>query len=121
MGGLKPLRHFRGLSQWGGGAVPPRTIFQATFQPQADRDTFAALEWPFHLIFTPLDGTHMLFDLNRDPASKTDIFAIRSRDLDIQRLQRSLEASAREILKNRPESRLDDRTREMLKALGYIK
>jgi arylsulfatase A-like enzyme len=121
MSGLKPLRHFQGrnLLKSPSSARPP--LFQATYRPQADKDTFAALRFPLHLITTPTDGRYMLFDLSRDPASQQDLYGERGSEQEIMELKQNLEETARVILRNKPETKVDDKTREMLKALGYIK
>ncbi len=120
LSGMSPLRHFQGRSALRKN-MSPRRIFQATYRTQADRDTFAFLEPPLHLIFTPQEQRVQLFDLARDPQGKIDVMPERSEDPAIRALQLELERAARDILKNKPESKVDDKTREMLKALGYIK
>lgn len=121
MSGLKALRHFQGRDLLQDPAAPRPPLFQATYRPQADRDTFAALHFPLHLIYTPQDSRFQLFDMSRDGAEKKDLYRERGREPAVQDLRQNLEQTARDILKNKPESRVDDKTREMLKALGYIK
>jgi arylsulfatase A-like enzyme len=121
MSGLKPLRHFQGKNLLQDPSAPRPPLFQATYRPQADKDTFAVMQFPLHIIFTPLDKRFQLYDLSLDPMEMNDRFAERSREQTVQDLRRSLEQTARDILRNKPESRVDDKTREMLKALGYIK
>ncbi len=120
LSGMSPPRHFQGRSMLRRDATS-RRIFQATYRPQADRDTFAFLEPPLRLIFTPQEQRVQLFDLARDPEGKIDILMERSADPALRDLRQDLEQEARAILKNKPESKVDDKTREMLKALGYIK
>jgi membrane-anchored protein YejM (alkaline phosphatase superfamily) len=120
LSGMNPLRHFQGRNVMEADA-PRGRIFQATYRPQADRDTFAFLKPPLHLIFTPQEQRLQLFDLARDPEAKNDILPERSADPAIRELRLELERAARDIMKNKPEFKVDDNTREMLRALGYIK
>lgn len=100
---------------------PTQSIFQATYSPEAVVDRFAALEYPWHLIYIPAQRHFDLFNLELDPQERKNLFAEykdrpewRGRILELQR-------QAAVILKNKLPFHIDERTREMLKSLGYIK
>jgi hypothetical protein len=74
-----------------------------------------------HLLFSPEDQTYELFDLESDPAEMTNIYPEKSEDESVRQLRLRLEAATREIIMNRPAYKVDDKTKKMLRALGYIK
>lgn len=74
-----------------------------------------------HLLFSLEDQTYELFDLESDPAEMTNIYPEKSGDESVRQLRLRLEAATREIIMNRPAYKVDDKTKKMLRALGYIK
>jgi len=79
-------------------------IFQETYKPQAIRNKFALLHYPFHLIFTPVSGKYELYDLENDPLERNNVYD--------EKIEEDQIASMKRIL---------DDTERMLKSLGYIK
>jgi hypothetical protein len=51
----------------------------------------------------------------------TNIYPEKSEDESVRQLRLRLEAATREIIMNRPAYKVDDKTKKMLRALGYIK
>jgi len=121
LSGLKPVRHFVGINIWSKDLSSSRGLEQATFQPEAVRSRFSIRQYPWHLIFTPADKQFELFELSSDPKEKINVFEKFQHTPEIKKLQRRLEISARDSLINRQTSQLDEKTEEMLKALGYIR
>lgn len=121
LSGLNPPRHFTGINIWNKDLSSSREIEQATFQPEARSNRFSIRWYPWHLIFTPAENQFELFDLNSDPEEKVNVFSEFQHRADVKEIQRRLEMSARDILKNRQTVKIDQKTEEMLKALGYIR
>jgi arylsulfatase len=111
-----------GVSLWPllrerGGELAPRALWaESTLYgpPQA-----AIVRWPHKLVIG--DGSARLFDLERDPAEQRDLASAqpeRAAALEAElraRLERARQAQA-----PREPARLDDGTRERLRALGYL-
>lgn len=112
---------YLGRSLLGMDGSSPRALHQATFRPESDRDRFGLLAPPFHMILTPAEDRIELFDLDQDPQELTNIYSLRSGEPAVRELRRRLENGVRRILKSRPDYKPDSRTREMLRALGYIR
>jgi len=96
-------------------------VFTETYLPEAIQDRFAAFSFPWHLIFTPELQRFELYDLNKDPEEKHDVFSINRDRPEIIKLTREIQNKSREILKNKKEVKLDKNSEEMLRSLGYIK
>jgi len=96
-------------------------IFEETYAPEAKKDRFAILHLPWHLIFTPDEGRYELFNLKKDAQEKKNIFKKNNLSPSLKRLKRQLDSYVRQILKSKKEVKIDKRTEEMLRALGYIK
>lgn len=96
-------------------------FFEETFRPEAVRDRFGLLDFPWHLILSPEERKFELFNLERDPLEKVDVFAAEGAGPQPGKLRPRLEEFAREVLGSKEEIRVDDKTKEMLRALGYIK
>jgi len=96
-------------------------IFEETYTPEAIYDRFAALNFPWHLIFTPSEQHYELFNLQTDADEKINIYQ-KMKNLDeIKRLQSTLKQHALDILNQKKEIKIDKKNLEMLKSLGYIK
>jgi len=98
-----------------------RFLFQETYRPEASREKFAVLRFPWHLILTPETRTYELFDLRTDPEEQENLFREDELPPEVRELKTALDAEAIQILKNKIEVQTDKGSEEMLKALGYIK
>ena len=97
------------------------TIFQETYKPEAVKEKFALLEYPWHLIFTPEDQSYELYDLENDFYEKSDIYSQVVSSGNISDLKKKLDEFSRNILRSKEEVKIGKDVEEMLKALGYIK
>ena len=97
------------------------TIFEETYQPEAYTDKFAFLKFPWHLILTPKERKYELYDLSEDPDERKNIYQDIHLPPEVLNLKKNLDSLAISILKGKKDIKIDDRTKEMLKALGYIK
>lgn len=121
--GLKPLPHFRGRNLLRLKKAQPLEIFEETYRPEAmEGDKFGLLSYPWHLILTPQDSRYEIFNLSRDP-KEADALSSGSTPLpgEVVRLKQKLEAFARNVLKTKEEIKIDKKTEEMLRGLGYVK
>jgi len=75
----------------------------------------------FSIFFTPDENRYELFNLKKDPKEKINIFKKNSLSPSIKRLKKQLDSYVRQILKGKKEVKIDKKTEEMLRALGYIK
>lgn len=121
LAGLSSPEGFTGHDLFAAKHPRSREIFQATYRPEANRDRFGFLSYPLHMIFTPADNSYELYDLSHDPLEKTNVFADRLHEAATKEMKRQMEEAARNILKKRIVPKIDKSTKEMLKALGYIK
>jgi arylsulfatase A-like enzyme len=96
-------------------------LFTETYTPEAIHDRFAGLQYPWHLIFTPAKKNFELYNLEIDPQEKVDVFTENKDDRAVVDLTKHVYDTAMEILKTKRDIPLDDKSLEMLKALGYIK
>lgn len=96
-------------------------IYEETFRPQADQDKFAVLKYPWHLILTAEDQKFELYNLINDPYENENIYDEKNLPQEAAFLKNELVKQAREILMNKVEIKIDDKDKEMLRALGYIK
>jgi membrane-anchored protein YejM (alkaline phosphatase superfamily) len=119
--GLKPLAHFQGrdLVHLQKGEDP--VIFEETFKPEAYADRFGLLSLPWHLIFTPQKNEYQLFNLEKDRLEESSLYDGGSWPSNLLPLKQKLDAFARDVLSGKEEIQIDDRTKEMLRALGYIR
>jgi arylsulfatase A-like enzyme len=99
----------------------PTELFFETYEPEADFNRFAILSFPDHLIFTLKTNAYELYNISKDPTEKTNLFPDRENDPKITLLREKLNDYARRALSNRSVQEKDEKTVEMLKALGYIK
>ena len=96
-------------------------IFEETFKPEAVRERFAILQYPWHLIIVPEIQEYELYHLGEDPEEQNNIFQDRGQLKEVIDLKKRLDEFARDILNSKEEVKIDKETEEMLKALGYIK
>jgi membrane-anchored protein YejM (alkaline phosphatase superfamily) len=119
--GFKPLRGLTGrdlLSLPPGATIP---IFAETYRPESDRNRFALIEAPWHMILDPETGRHRMYNMAADPAESANLWNTPDLPPDVARsFEKRLNDFAREILANKKEKTIDSRTEEMLKSLGYI-
>ncbi|MCK4931776.1 MAG: sulfatase [Candidatus Aminicenantes bacterium] len=99
----------------------PTELFFETYEPEADFNRFAILSFPDHLIFTLKTNAYELYDISSDPKETTDLYPDQENDPRINRLREKLNDYTRRALSNRSIQEKDEKTVEMLKALGYIK
>jgi len=116
-----PLMMGRNLMKDQKSADTPAELFFETYEPEADFNRFGILSFPDHLIFTLKTNTYELFDISNDPMEKTDLYQDRKNDPRINPLRQKLNDYTRRALSNRSIQKKDEKTVEMLKALGYIK
>jgi len=120
--GFKPLPHFLGRDLLRSPIRQSGVIFQETYRPESTRDRFGLLSHPWHLIFTPEEKRFEIFNLAADPQEKLDLYkAAGEFPAATLPLKLEIEDAARKALGARPQVQVDDKTREMLKALGYIR
>ncbi len=121
MMGLNPFSSFQGrdLSQLK--TDEKATLFEETYKPESVRDRFGIISFPWHLIFTPEDNKLEVFNLKKDPQEMTDISSGQEVSEDLLPLKLKLEAYSREALSGKGEIKIDEKTKEMLRALGYIR
>ncbi len=115
------LPHFKGKSINSSRKEENHFIFQETYKPQAIRNKFALLDYPFHLIFTPDSGKYELYDLADDPWERKNVYDEKSGEDRINRMKRTLDETVREVIRDKIEIQIDSDTERMLKTLGYIK
>jgi len=96
-------------------------IFEETFKPEAVRERFAILQYPWHLIIVPEIQKYELYNLADDPEEQNNIFQDRGQLKEVIDLKKRLDEFARDVLNSKEEVKIDKETEEMLKALGYIK
>ena len=97
------------------------TLFEETYTPEAVREKFALLQYPWHLIFTPEDQDYELYDLENDFEEKTNIYSEVVSSGKISDIKKKLDEFSRNILRSKEEVKIGKDVEEMLKALGYIK
>jgi len=96
-------------------------ILEETYTPEAGRDKFALLKFPWHLIITPEKRQYELFNLRDDPEEKKNIYQKDKLPQEAAALKQKLDSLALEILKGKVEVKIDEKSKEILRALGYIK
>jgi arylsulfatase A-like enzyme len=121
MAGIKPFPHSQGrnLLRLKKGDHP--IIFEETYRPEAYKDRFGLLSPPWHLILTAQNNKYELYNLERDPEEKANLFNGRDWPSEIVPLRQKLEDLARDILSRKQDIHIDDKTKELLRALGYIR
>jgi len=122
MAGIKPLPHFQGrnLLRLKSNARPP-LIFEETYRPEAFKDRFGLLSLPWHLVLTAHNSRYELYNLEKDPGEKANLYDGQNWPSELLPLRQKLEDFARDILSGKQDIQIDDKTKEMLRALGYIR
>jgi arylsulfatase A-like enzyme len=120
MMGFGKLRHFQGANLFDLPGGTQRKIFQQAHRPLADKDKFAVLHYPWHLIFTPADDAYELYDLSRDEYETRNLFQEPLAE-PVRSLKSELVDFARQVLNEKIDPKFDKQSERMLKALGYIK
>lgn len=118
---FKRLPHLRGRSILGLHEKKNDSIFQETYKPQAIRNKFAVLQYPFHLIFTPDSDQYELYDLENDPWERNNLYEEKRKTDQILNMKTILDEKVRRIIRDKIEIQIDKDTERMLKSLGYIK
>jgi len=118
--GLKTLPHFQGRNLLKLRTAQVSPIYQQTWRPEADGDKFGRLDYPWHLILTPLSQKIECFDLRSDPDEKADLSEGSNLPAEVERMKQDLRVYVRKTLKNKGDFRLDKKTMEMLRSLGYL-
>ena len=122
LAGFRRLSHFKGRNLFdlksGAQGLP---LFEATYKPEAIRDKFAILKHPWHLILTPEEKVYELYNLSQDPQEKENVYDEKVLPSGVSEMKKSLDAFARKALAEKSEIKVDDKTKEMLRALGYIR
>ncbi|MDH4273076.1 MAG: sulfatase-like hydrolase/transferase, partial [Candidatus Aminicenantes bacterium] len=121
MAGIKPLPHSQGRNILRPDTAKTPLIFEETYRPEAFKDRFGLLSPPWHLILTPRQERYELYNLEEDPEEKSNLFDGRNWPSELLPLRQKLEGLARDVLGNKQEIQIDDQTKEMLRALGYIR
>jgi arylsulfatase A-like enzyme len=121
LAGIKPLPHFRGRNLLRPAKKGRPIILEETYRPEAYQDRFGLLSPPWHLILTARRNKLELYNLERDPGEKTDLSGGSGWTPELLPLRQKLEDFAREVLSGKQEIQIDDKTKEMLRALGYIR
>ncbi|MBE0461664.1 MAG: sulfatase [Candidatus Aminicenantes bacterium] len=119
--GFKKLQHFQGRDLFTPKKDKNFIVFQETYEPEAAKNKFAGLLFPWHLIFTPSEKKFELYNLYTDPEEKKDIFGINPLTKESRYLFQHVESLSKEILSKKKDIALDKKSLEMLKSLGYIK
>ena len=120
MMGFRELRHFQGVNLFDLPRGTQRKVFQQAHRPLADKDKFALLHYPWHLIFTPADNAYELYDLSRDEYETRNLFQEPLAE-PVRSLKSELDDFARQVLNEKIDPKFDKQSERMLKALGYIK
>jgi arylsulfatase A-like enzyme len=122
LAGIKPFSHFQGRNLLRLQETKSPVILQETYRPEAFKDRFGLLAPPWHLILTVQDGKSELYDIERDPAEKDNLMDSGEAPLEVVPLRQKLEEFARDIMSGKQEPpKIDDKTMELLRALGYIR
>lgn len=95
-------------------------IFRETYRPESTRDRFSGMIYPWHLIFTPSRERYELYNLNDDPTEQNNIFEKRKDHPEIAELKQRVTRLSLKILSQKKDVRLDPKSLEMLRSLGYI-
>jgi arylsulfatase A-like enzyme len=119
--GFKPLPHFRGRDLLRLRREEKTIIFEETYRPEAFEDKFGLLAFPWHLVLTPQKGDYELYDLGTDAQEKKNLVKEGGWPPDLLSFKQKLENFAREVLRGKEQIQIDDKTKEMLRALGYIR
>jgi arylsulfatase A-like enzyme len=121
LAGIKPFPHFQGRNLLRLKNKDRPVIFEETYRPEAFKDRFGLLSPPWHLLLTAQGNRVELYNLESDPGEKDNLHDGRDWPSGLLPLKQKLEDFAREILSGKQDIQIDDKTKEMLRALGYIR
>jgi arylsulfatase A-like enzyme len=122
MVGFRRMSHFTGRNLFDlKSDVQQFSVFEETYKPEAIRDKFAILKHPWHLVLTPEEKAYELFNLSQDPRERENIYQEKALLPEVIELKKKLDSLARKALAEKSEIKIDDKTKEMLRALGYIR
>jgi arylsulfatase A-like enzyme len=121
MMGIRPPAGFRGRDLFRLKPNADRSFFEETYRPEAVRDRFGLFAFPWHMIFSPEERKFELFNLGRDPQETSDLYATEGSSPEAAALRQRLEDFTRRVLSEKEDIQVDDKTKEMLRALGYIR
>ena len=121
LAGIKPFPHFLGRNLLRLKKDERPIIFEETYRPEAYEDRFGLLSPPWHLILTPRKDKWEIYNLERDPWEEENILDGLGWPRELAPLRQKLEDFARGILAGKQDVQVDDRAKEMLRALGYIR
>ena len=96
-------------------------LWLQTHKPQAEKNMFAVVSFPWRLIYIPKQKDFKLYNIQNDPDQTNDVYERNKSSSEITNLKQKLIEKTRDILKNKKFSGTNKKTREMLRALGYIK
>ena len=120
--GLGRPSHFQGRDLRRLPAGQALEIFEETYKPEAKRDRFGLVAYPWHLIITPETPETRGLRPGRRPGRDAGPGRRRSRCRPaVDALRKKLEARAREVLAGKETVKVDKGAEDMLRALGYIK
>lgn len=118
--GLERLPSFKGRDLLGLREGAETAIFQETYKPESYEDRFGLIKGPWHMIYSPRNNRYELFNLEDDPGEKENQYGDILMDTAVA-LRKQLDDFVRGALKGKVDIKVDSRTEEMLRSLGYIK
>jgi len=118
--GLDRLPSFKGRDLLGLKKGAETAVFQETYKPESYEDRFGLLKGPWHMIYSPRNNHYELFNREDDPGEKENQYGDILSETAVA-LRKQLDDFVRGALKGKVDIKVDDRTEEMLKSLGYIK
>ena len=121
MAGIRPLPHSQGRNLLRLKKKDLPALFEETYRPEAYEDRFALLSPPWHLVLTAQKNKYEIYNLEKDPGEKVNLYNGRNWPSELLPLRQKLEDFARDILTGKQDIQIDDKTKEMLRALGYIR
>jgi arylsulfatase A-like enzyme len=121
MAGIKPFPQTPGRNLLRLNEKDHPIIFEETYRPEAFKDCFGLLSPPWHLILTAQGNKYELYNLTKDPGEKANLYDGRNWPAELRPLKQKLEDLARDILSGKQDIQIDDQTKEILRALGYIR
>ncbi len=120
--GFKNLKHFEGKNLLKIKNSSNRQIYHQAHKPLANKNRFALLEYPWHLISTPGEQKYELFNLEDDPYEENDIYSKKQESSLLIRMKKELNSFIREVLEEKKtSSEISEESKDMLRTLGYIK
>lgn len=96
-------------------------FLEETYAPEAAYDRFGLNHYPWHLVFTPAVQKLELYDLASDPGEEKDVYTLYNTSKPIRNLVKILRQRASDIMQDKKEVKIDEKSLEMLRSLGYIK